>query len=325
MADVLRPEESALGTIEIRHADEAVAKRVRAWFERRQDGRRLAALDGSRSVLLPHPHRRDAALKIKGAGFLGGPVLFGQHPSTGPSSAQFDFEGRYMEDVASGHDHASIGSASFQQAATEYETTKLVQSLGYAAVPCLGYGRFGTGDRISWFSIFEWDRSWQSMSVSESLPLEAYLDANIRLSELLLELAVQHGLVGYFALVRGSDHNWMLKDLHPFHRLNPVSHSQLSWVMQVLRALHIRCSAVRHFSLAAGATMAPTALAAYPLRALVPDASAADFEAFRAEISRPYLRQPPVSFTPEGLVAALRRTRVGSAALELCPDEYTRW
>src|SRR5206468_10061461 len=55
--------------IEVRHASEAVAARVRTWFA---SPRRVGILDGSRSVRLPHPEKRGFDIKIKGAGLLGG-------------------------------------------------------------------------------------------------------------------------------------------------------------------------------------------------------------------------------------------------------------
>jgi hypothetical protein len=46
-----------------------------------------------------------------------------------------------MEDLASGHDNAYAGGASFQQAAVEYHMTQRLASLGYRVVPCLGFGK----------------------------------------------------------------------------------------------------------------------------------------------------------------------------------------
>ena len=63
-------------------------------------------LDGSHSIRLPHPQKKDFWLKIKGAGYMGGPIGFGQYLRTGPSAPVFDFDGRMMEDIASGHDNA---------------------------------------------------------------------------------------------------------------------------------------------------------------------------------------------------------------------------
>jgi hypothetical protein len=53
----------------------------------------------------------------------------------------FDYDGRMMEDLASGHNNAYAGGASFQQAAVEYRMTQRLASLGYRVVPCLGFGK----------------------------------------------------------------------------------------------------------------------------------------------------------------------------------------
>ena len=63
------------------------------------------------------------------------------HGASGPKAKLFDFDGRMMEDVASGHDNAYVGGATFQQAVIEYRVTQLLASLGYPVVPCLGFGR----------------------------------------------------------------------------------------------------------------------------------------------------------------------------------------
>jgi hypothetical protein len=143
--------------IEIRHASGSVAERVRRWFE---TTRRVGKLDGSRSVRLPHPDKSGFDIKIKGAGFLGGPIRFGRHLRSGPTAPVFDFDGRMMKDVASGHDNSFLGGASFQQASTEYAITQILAGLGFPVVPCVGYGRLATLVHDSWFSIFEWDRAW---------------------------------------------------------------------------------------------------------------------------------------------------------------------
>ena len=234
--------------VEIRHAGEAVAGRVRRWFE---TTRRVGKLDGSRSVRLPHPERRGFDIKIKGAGFLGGPIRFGKHLRSGPAAPVFDFDGRMMEDAASGHNNAFLGGASFQQAATEYAVTGILVGLGFPVVPCLGYGRVGTAGHDSWFSIFEWDRTWEGSVTVPPVSLEEYLQANIRMGGFIVDLAVQHDLIGHCWYVRAADGTYRIKDLHPFRRADAVSMSQLSWVMQVLFALHIRCQACLAFPRAA--------------------------------------------------------------------------
>jgi len=311
--------------IEMRHVSDAVARRVRAWFERTTHGRRLGIVDGSRSVLLPHPDRRDALLKIKGAGFLGGGILFGEHLKTGPMAVTFDFDGRMMEDVAARHDNAVVGGASFQQAATEYRVSGLLQAEGYRVVPCLGFGSITTPAGRSWFSLFEWRRDWSGITISADFPTERYFDANVGIARHQVEMAVRHRLIGYFTYVRDMDGNLILKDLHPFRRVDPVNHSQLSWTLELLHALWIRCSACRFFARTGGADHEDDELSSIPLRALVADADAADYRAFETMIVEPYLhRKPDASFSPVALHDTLRTVRVGEAALALCPQDYVR-
>lgn len=215
--------------VEVRHASEAVEKRVRAWFEKPS---RVGAVDGGRSVHLPHPEKRGVSLKIKGGGLNGGPIRFGTYLNKGPVAPRFDFEGRMMIDVASSHDNAYLGGASFQQAATEYRMANIFQALEIPVVPCIGYGRIETDTHVSWFSLHEWPRGFVQIAADET---DNYRLANLRLSELMLELAVTHGLVGYFWLARGAGGEDVAFDLHPFVHLDPVSASQLSWVMQLER------------------------------------------------------------------------------------------
>src|SRR5262245_56077781 len=100
-----------------KHASPDVEAVVREWFE----GRTLPhKIDGDRSIRIAHPDYEGMDLKIKGAGFQGGPIKYGQFHRSNLKAPLFDFEGRMMEDVASGHDRALLGAASFQQAVTEY-------------------------------------------------------------------------------------------------------------------------------------------------------------------------------------------------------------
>ena len=308
--------------VEIRHAGEAVAGRVRRWFE---TTRRVGKLDGSRSVRLPHPERRGFDIKIKGAGFLGGPIRFGKHLRSGPAAPVFDFDGRMMEDAASGHNNAFLGGASFQQAATEYAVTGILVGLGFPVVPCLGYGRVGTAGHDSWFSIFEWDRTWEGSVTVPPVSLEEYLQANIRMGGFIVDLAVQHDLIGHCWYVRAADGTYRIKDLHPFRRADAVSMSQLSWVMQVLFALHIRCQACLAFPRAAKVEALPPDLEAYPARAILPDAVAADHRDLKSSVVKPYMRRPPAAFSARDLLATLRRNRIASALLDICPKRYARY
>lgn len=312
--------------VEVHHAPASVARRVRAWFSRTTEGRRLGVLDGSRSVMLPHPDARDALIKIKGAGLLGGPIRFGQHPRTGPMAVTFDFDGRMMEDIASGHDNAVIGGASFQQASTEYLISNLLRAEGHAVVPCLGFGSIATPDGLSWFSVFEWRRDWSGIAISPEFSAEQYLAANVELTRHQVAIAIRHHLIGYFGYVRDPAGNFIIKDLHPFRRLDPINDSQLSWTLALLHALWVRCQACRFFARAGDVALADDELSAIPLRALVADAGAADYRAFEATIVRPYLhRKPDASFDTAALYGSLGTVRVAKAALALCPQEYARF
>jgi hypothetical protein len=312
--------------VETRHMDDAVARRVRAWFERTTDGRRLGILDGSRSVLLPHPDRRDVVLKLKGAGLLGGSVRYGQYLRTGPMAVTFDFDGRMMEDIASGHDNAMLGGASFQQAATEYRVSALLTDAGYPVVPCLGYGSVTTSEGVSWFSVFEWRRDWSVIGISPDFPAERYLAVNVELARQQLEIAVRQHLVGYIGYVRDGEGRFIIKDLHPFRRLDPVNHSQLSWTLEVLHTLWVRCSACRFFARAGGVEMDDDDLSSIPLRALVADATAADYLAFETKVVQRYLQpQQEGRFDTAALCRDLAGVRVAAAAMALCPQEYARF
>jgi hypothetical protein len=311
-----------ISNIEVRHTSEAVTRRVCAWFHA---NKQVGVLDGSRSVRLPHPEKRGFTLKIKGAGLNGGAVRFGVFSHQGPAARVFDFDGRVMEDVASGHDNAFLGGASFQQAATEFHVSQRLAQRGVPVVPCLGYGRIDTDTHSSWFSIFEWGRDWTSGMIPKSGSGADYAEANIRLTRAMLQLAVEHDLIGYCGQVRTEDGQYMLKDLHPFHHADPISLSQLSWTMQVLFTLSLRCYAARHFAELAGLDTATGDMVAAPLRGIVPDAAFDDFDALRHRIFRPYMTRPPETFTPAGLLADLRGTRVGSAVLDICPPRFARW
>lgn len=308
--------------IEIRHASDAVANRVRVWFA--SDGR-AGAVDGNRSVHLPHPERKGFTLKIKGAGYNGGAIRFGIPCGTGPKALAFDFDGRAVEDVASGHNNAFLGGASFQQAATEFNVTRCLEGWGISVVPCLGYGRIDTAQHSAWFSLFDWHRDWSSASLSSDTSIADYLDANHRLTDVMLRLAVEHDLVGYCSLVHAGPGTYLLKDLHPFRQTDPITTSQLSWVMQVLFALNIRCQAIQYFPAAAKRDDAPADIVVYALKPLLADAMQEDYEALKARIIKPYMRAPVGTFNARELVNALRETRAGSALLELCPAKYPRW
>lgn len=300
--------------VEVRHASPKVEKRVQQWFAERP---KLAPLDGSRSIRLPHPEKFGKVLKIKGAGFMGGMVRFGVQHRAGPESPTFDFDGRRIEDIASGHNNAYLGAASFQQAAVEFATSQKLVSLGYSVVPCIGYGRVQLGDHVAWFSLFELEKDWVNV--------EEYLEANIENSRLLIELAVKHNLIGYFWFVQAQQGKWFMKDLHPFRQVSPLNMSQISWTLQVITALYTRCQACKHFGVGAGLATIPDELASIPLKSILSDASALDYQDLKTNIVKPYIKNQPENFSSHRLFDTLYSSRIARALLEKCPDKYARW
>lgn len=105
-------QDQQLDAIEFFDVPAAHQRIVREWY-----GGRVAALalDGERSVHLPHPDGGGRVLKLKGAGLAGGPVQFGTYHRTGPKAPVFDFDGRMMEDVAAGHDGAFAAAHRFSK------------------------------------------------------------------------------------------------------------------------------------------------------------------------------------------------------------------
>lgn len=300
--------------VEVRHASPTVVQRVRKWFT---DRPKLVVLDGSRSVRLPHPEKYGKVLKIKGAGFMGGTVRFGVHHRAGPLSPTFDFDGRRMDDVASGHNNAYLGAASFQQAAVEYVTSQKLASLGYSVVPCIGYGRVQQDNHVSWFSLFEYEKDW--ISVDENV------EANIENVRVLVELAVKHNLIGYFWFIQAQKGQWLLKDLHPLREVSPLNMSQLSWTLQLITALYVRCQACRYFAAASGLSLAPDELASIPLKGISPDASTQDYRDLKLNVVEPYIKAESKNFSSARLFETLCNSKIARALLELCPETYARW
>lgn len=305
-------------TVTCHHLSPEVAERVRAWF--RGDITDFK-VDGERSVRFAHPGLDDHDLKIKGAGYLGREIRFGQFHRSRLKAPVFDFDGRMMEDVASGHDNAFLGGASFQQAVTEYAIGARLSALGYDAVPVLGYGSVSRDGMTSWFSVFEWEREMNSIAPPRAT-IDAFAEANLFYGHQALELARRHGLIGYFWYAATPGGSRRLKDLHPFRQADPVNMSRISWVMQVFFCLHTVALSTIHLVRRAGCE-APGDIQALLFRAILPTVTAADHEALRKELVAPYMIGPPADFDPGRLQAVLERHALTAALLELCPDEFT--
>lgn len=307
--------------VETFHLTPAVAQRVRDWFG---TAGIEAVPDGERSVRIAHPERPDRLLKIKGAGLNGGPIRFGTTHNSRLKAPVFDFDGRMMEDVASGHDNAWLGGATFQQAVIEHRVTASLAALGIPVVACLGYGHVGTDTHRSWFSVFEWGPDWSPVR-PPAISAEQMAEAGERMGRLLVELACRHDLIGYCWYVRAPDRGYLVKDVHPFRQADPVNMSQLSWVMQLIFALHLPCLSAMHFARQAGISDLPENYQARGFRGALADATTAEHDDLRWTVVAPYMLNPPAGFDPGALDAALRRNRIGSALLDLCPPQYARY
>jgi len=315
-------QDQRLDAIEFHHVPEAFRETVRAWY-----AGRLAALavDGNRSVHLPHPAGGGRVLKLKGAGLDGGAVEFGVYHRTGPKAPVFDFEGRMMEDVAAGHDGAFRGGASFQQAATEFHVTRRLAALGYDVVPCVGYGRIEKEGLSSWFALFDHEPGLDGETLYPQLPLEEWIRWNAEIGALLFELAVRHDLIGYCWYSKAPDGRKLVRDVHPFRLADPFNMSQISWVMQLFFALHVRGNAQRLRAPEWREPRMPEDMHVWQYRAFCPEASLADHDALRHELMIPYMLGAPSDFSVERLVAVLRGNRITAALLAACPERFARF
>lgn len=311
-----------LDSIDFWHVPPALQSPVRDWYE----GRLAAlAIDGGRSVHLPHPAGGGRVLKVKGAGNFGGPVDFDHLHSTGPRAPVFDFEGRMMEDVASGHDAAFEGGASFQQAVNEHSTGAMLSERGYAVVPCVGYGRIAKAGKFSWFAVLDHEPGLNIKMGYPDVDIDTWIRLNAEIGVLMIELAVKHNLIGWCWYGSTPDGRLLLRDLHPFRLADPINMSQISWVMQLFYGMHIRGNFQRMGALKWKKNPAmPQDLHVWQYRAFCPEASLEDHDQLRHELVAPYMLGPPANFSLDRLLRLLRGNRITAALLEACPPQFAR-
>ena len=298
---------------------EDIAELCQRWFRGQvSDFRRT----GERSIYLTYQGQGFDALKIKGAGLNGAGIQFGTYLERGPVAPVFDYDGRAMMDIASSHDGAFVGGASFQQAITEYRMSQLLPKLGYATMPCLGYGRISKDGHTSWFTVFGSKTSWIDSVKPPLASAETYRAMTMKNSEIALELARTHGLIGYFWMLRDARGHYLLKDLHPFRRADPLNMSQISWVMQTYFALHITAINTRilcqNWHDEDTATQAPM----WMIWPFCPDATVEDWDLLRFRIVAKYMLQQHPEFNPETLQDLLRSNPITERLLQLCPAEF---
>jgi hypothetical protein len=314
-------QDQGLDFIEFRDVPDAVAERVRDWFAGRVAATRI---DGSRSVHLAHPEDLRRLIKVKGAGLNGGPVRFGKFGRAGPMFPSFDFNGRAMEDEAIGHDGAWLGGASFQQATVEYRVNRRLAELGHDVVPCLGYGRIEKGGLFSWFTVFDHEPGLTSEVAYPKFPLERWVDLNTRIGVLLHDLAVNHDLLGFCWYSLRANGGYLIRDLHPFRFADPFNMSQLSWVMTLVFAMHIRGNGTRFRALQLNDPKVPADIHLLQYRPFLPDVRLADGEDLRERLVIPYMLKRPEPFAVERLLGVLRGNRITAAMMESCPAKFAR-
>jgi hypothetical protein len=312
-------QDQQIDRIDFWHVPEALQVPVRAWYAGRHGA---VALDGSRSVHLPHPLNAERRLKLKGAGLSGGPVQFGVYHKSGPKAPVFDYEGRMMEDVAAGHDGAFRGGASFQQAATEFRVSTQLAALGYDVVPCLGYGRLTKGGLTSWFSLFDHEPGLSGAMIFPHVPLDQWIELNTAIGELLFALAVRHDLIGYCWYSATPGGRRLIRDVHPFRLADPINMSQVSWVMQVFYAMHIRGNVQRLGAPVWNDPLMPPDLHVWQYRAFCPDVTMADHDELRHELVVPYMLGPPANFSVDKLIKLLSANRITAALMQACPPKF---
>lgn len=301
------------------HVSPAVQELVREWFDHRLLSRQL---EGGRSILIAHPDLPGRELKIKGAGLLGEMVGFGKEFRSNLRMPVFDFDGRMMEDVASGPDNALPGGMSFQQATTEYRMSMFFQHVNVAHVPCIGYGKIVCGDSESWFSLHDWDP--RLYRVREPLvSAHEYAESGAVSGQLHLKMALDYNLIGHTEFASDGE-RYYLMDLHSFRQMDALNMSEISWVMQVAFNLHLIALERALYITAEMADKFPKDTAALPFRCVVPDVTKEDHERFRATIVRPYMLQPPSRFSMRELLAALDGNRITRALRIVCPQEFVR-
>ncbi|APE43915.1 hypothetical protein BOO69_11220 [Sulfitobacter alexandrii] len=307
------------GYVQCREMPEDVGELCQKWFSGR-----ISQFEqtGERSIYIPYEFQRFDRIKIKGAGLNGSAIQFGTYLERGPVAPLFDFDGRAMMDVASGHDGAYVGGSSMQQAVTEYRMSHLLTKLGFSTVPCLGYGQVHQNGHSSWFTVYGWRTSWIDSVKPPQGDVQTYRAMTIRNSEIALELARKHRLIGNFWMVRNEDGDYLLKDLHLFRRADPLNMSQVSWVMQTYFALHITAISTRLLCQKWHDEDVAQEAPLWMIWPFCPEATLEDWDLLRFRVVAKYMLQSHPAFDPEQLCDLLRSNPITARIMDLCPTEF---
>lgn len=114
-------------------------------------------LDGDRSIIIPALGASlHGGIKIKGAGYQGGPVRVGQRHDKPYPLPRYDAEGGATLDAAKDHGRAYAGAMSYQQARQEFIVSRLLHHGGMRVFPAIGYGSLVRDGCSSWFCLLDW-------------------------------------------------------------------------------------------------------------------------------------------------------------------------
>ena len=146
----------------------------------------------------------------------------------------------------------------------------------------------------------------------------------VRCGELILKIALEEQLIGNFWFYGRPDGSYVIKDLHPFIRADPITMSALSWVMQLAFALHIP-TVLGRFKGTRAPLRDPGELAIPLFHSFSPEVTTADYDRFRFQIVKKYMLSDPAdNFCPAKLSSLLTENPITSALLQLCPADYAR-
>lgn len=114
-------------------------------------------LDGDRSIVIPAlGSSLHGGIKIKGAGYQGGPVRMGRLHDKPYPLPRYDAEGGATIDAAKDHGRAYAGAMSYQQARHEFIVSRYLHQGGMRVFPAIGYGSLVRDGGSSWFCLLDW-------------------------------------------------------------------------------------------------------------------------------------------------------------------------
>jgi len=114
-------------------------------------------LDGDRSIVFPaRGATAYGGIKVKGAGYRGGPIRIGRRHDKPYALPRYDAEGAATLDAAKDHGRAFAGAMSYQQARHEFAVSRYLLQGGMRIFPAIGYGALRRDGQTSWFTVLDW-------------------------------------------------------------------------------------------------------------------------------------------------------------------------